>query len=76
VQRTGILKIISKIRGFNFISFASPKETKQRKRARKCQLQPFSPPATQAIASPLHEKRLQFAPFSDSPAHRQNIKSK
>jgi hypothetical protein len=27
----------------------------------------FSPLATQAIAAPLHEKRLQFAPFSVLP---------
>jgi hypothetical protein len=32
-----------------FISFAPPKETNQRKGGRKCQLQPFCPPATQSL---------------------------
>jgi hypothetical protein len=44
-----------------FISFAPPKEMKQRKGVRKRQPHPFSPPATQALKAP--PKRLRFAPF-------------
>jgi len=46
---------------FLFISFAPPKEMNQRKRGRKCQLQPKLAPATLAIlAQPFW---LNFAPF-------------
>jgi hypothetical protein len=44
-----------------FISFAPPKEMKQRKGVRKRQPQPFCPPAAQALKAP--PKKLRFAPF-------------
>jgi len=48
-----------------FISFAPPKEMNQRKRGRKCQLQPKRAPATLALlALPFC---LKFAPFPVCP---------
>jgi hypothetical protein len=52
---------------FMFISFASPKETNQRKRARKRKPCPFFPPATQGHIGAT--KKGEVRTFSGLPAH-------
>jgi len=54
-----------------FISFAPPKEMNQRKGVRKCQLQPFCPPATRSLVGAT--KKAAVRTISGLPTREKNI---